>query len=160
MKKTLALKTTRALPPKTFAAVALALLVALAAPAAARAQAADDSSPEAVVRAFYDWYLGSLNREDYHALRRRREALRYLTPQFHRRAPRIISEQMVDIFICAQDWQPEWGNDLAVSASPPRANRARARATFRYGGDAHTTVRLTLVRTGRAWRISGADCGE
>ena len=154
MKKTLALLS------KTFATFALASSFAFAAPTTARAQAAADSSPEEIVRGFYDWYLGSLNREDYNPLRRQREALRYLTPQFHRQAPRIISEQMVDIFICAQDWQPEWGNDLAISAAPPRANRARVTATFKYGGDSHTRVRLSLLRTGRAWRISGADCVE
>ena len=145
---------------KTVACFALAASFAFASPTPARAQAAADASPEAVVRSFYDWYLGSLNREDYNALRRRREALRYLTPQFHRQAPRIISQQMVDIFICAQDWQPEWGNDLAISAAPPRANRARVTATFKYGGESYTRVRLTLLRTGLAWRINGADCGD
>jgi hypothetical protein len=145
---------------KTLAAALILSSVTLAAPPAASAQEANAASPEAVVRGFYDWYLGSLNREDYNPLRRRREALRFLTPQFHRQAPRIISEQMVDIFICAQDWQPEWGNDLSISADPVRGPRARVTATFKYGGDSNTRVRLTLLRTGRAWRINGADCGD
>jgi hypothetical protein len=145
---------------KTVVCVVLVSCFTLAAPPAAPAQTPAAESPAAVVRGFYDWYLGSLNREDYNPLKRRSEALRFMTPQFHRQAPRIIERQMVDIFICAQDWQPEWGNDLAISADPPRGPRARVTATFKYGGDAYTRVRLTLLRVGRAWKINGADCGE
>jgi hypothetical protein len=157
LKKTLA---PLALLSKTFASAALLSCLALAAATPAPAQTSDAESPEAVVRGFYDWYLGSLNREDYNPLKRRREALRFLTPQFHRQAPRIIARQMVDIFICAQDWQPEWGNDLAISADPPRGPRARVTATFKYGGDDYTRVRLALLRTGRAWKINGTACGD
>lgn len=143
---------------KTFASLTLVACLVLAAPPAAAAQTAGGQSPEQVVRDFYDWYLGSLNREDYNALKRRREALRYLTPGFHRRAPRIISEQMADIFICAQDWQPEWGNDLDISAGRARGRVARVTTTFKYGGENHTRVRLTLRRVGGAWKIDGAEC--
>ena len=158
------MKKTRAplalLSKKTVVFFALVSCLTLTAPPVAPAQTPAAESPEAVVRGFYDWYLGSLNREDYNPLKRRREALRFMTPQFHRQAPRIIARQMVDIFICAQDWQPEWGNDLAISAAPPRGPRARVTATFKYGSDADTRVRLTLLRVGRDWKINGADCGE
>jgi hypothetical protein len=135
---------------------ALLACLALASPAHSSAQTAE--GPEAVVRGFYSWYLGSLNRNDYEPLKRRREALRYLTPEFHRRAPRIIAREMVNIFICAQDWQPEWGNDLDFSSGPARGARAQVTATFKYGGENYTRVRLTLLRVTGQWKIDGADC--
>jgi hypothetical protein len=145
---------------KTFAFLALAACLALAAPAAVRAQAAPPASPEQVVRDFSDWYLGSLNREDYQQLKRRREALRYLTPGFHRRAPRIIASEMVDIFICSQDWQPEWADNVEFSAGPVRGPRARVTATFKYGPENHARVVLDLRKLAGGWKIDGADCGN
>lgn len=137
---------------------ALVACLALATPAVASAQTA--AGPEAVVRNFYVWYTGSLDREDYNPLKRRREALRYLTPEFHRRAPGIIAREMVDIFICAQDWQPGWGNDLELSAGPVRAARATVTAVFNYGPENRARVRLTLLRAAGQWKINGADCVE
>jgi hypothetical protein len=144
------------LKKKLVNAVMLACL-ALAPSSIARAQSAA-GSPEAVVREFYGWYTGSLDREDYDALKRRREALRYLTADFHRRAPRIIAEQMVDIFICAQDWQPGWAEGIKFSAGPVRGTRAQVTATFDYGPENQARVRLSLLRVGGAWKINDADC--
>jgi hypothetical protein len=142
----------------TFICAALLACLAPASPAGAYAQTPE--GPEAVVRDFYAWYVGSLDREDYNALKRRREALRYLTPEFHRRAPRVIAREMVDIFICTQDWQPGWGNDLDLSTGPVRGPRAQVTATFNYGPENRARVRLSLVRVAGAWRIDGADCVE
>jgi len=138
--------------------IAAALLACLApgAPVVTRAQSAD--GPEAVARDFYEWYTGRLDSEDFSPLKRRREALRYLTPEFHRRAPRIIADEMVDIFICAQDWQPGWGDDIKFYAGPVRGSRAQVTATFNYGPESQASVRLTLRRAAGRWRIDGADC--
>lgn len=122
------------------------------------ARAQEAGSPEALAREFYEWYAGSLDREDYHALKRRREALRYLTADFHRRAPQIIAREMVDIFVCTQDWQPGWAAGLKFSAGPARGNRATVTATFDYGPESRARVRLTLLRAAGRWRINGADC--
>ena len=138
---------------------ALLACLALAPSSSARAQAGGEG-PEAVVRSFYKWYTGSLDREDYGALKRRREALRYLTPEFHRRAPRVIAREMVDIFICAQEWKPGWGERLEVSAGPARGARATVTATLNYGPENRQRVRLDLLRVAGAWRINGADCVE
>ena len=139
-----------------FISAALLACFALASPSYAQTSA----GPEAVVRDFYRWYTGSLDREDYGALKRRREALRYLTPEFQRQAPRIIAREMVDIFICTQEWQPGWGRDLAVSVGPVRGARATATATFNYGPENRARVRLNLLRVAGAWKINGADCVE
>lgn len=143
---------------KTLVTAVLLAGLPLASPAVTPAQTSE--GPEAVVRDFYAWYTGSLDREDYDPLQRRREALRYLTPEFHRRAPRIIAREMVDIFICTQEWQPGWGNDLDLSTGPVRGARARVTATFNYGPANHARIRLDLVRAAGRWKINGADCVE
>ena len=139
-------------------AAALVACLMLAPPPAARAQGGDAAGPEAVVRGFYEWYTGSLDREDYGALKRRREALRYLTPEFHRRAPQIISREMVDIFICTQNWQPGWGDRLKLTPGPVRGARTTVTAAFDYGPENNARVRLDLLRVAGAWKINGADC--
>lgn len=118
------------------------------------------AGPEAVVREFYAWYTGHLDREEYGPLKRRREALKYLTPEFHRRAPRVIAREMVDILICAQDWQPGWGRDLMVAPAAVRGAKATTTATFRVNENDSLKIRLTLRRAGGAWKIDDADCAN
>lgn len=136
----------------------LAAVVCAACFATAAAQAQEAGSPEALVRGFYEWYVGSLDREDYGALKRRREALRYLTPEFHQRAPRVIAREMVDIFVCTQDWQRGWGDRLDLAPGPVRGSRAQVTAAFDYGPENRARVRLTLRRAAGRWRIEDAEC--
>ncbi|HEX7176021.1 MAG TPA: DUF3828 domain-containing protein [Pyrinomonadaceae bacterium] len=124
----------------------------------------DAGSPEAVARGFYAFYLGELNKDNWSPLKKRREALKYMTPEFHRRAPRIIQQQMVDIIICAQDWDPKWIAGLTVGRAGVRGARATTVVTLPpFGGyvspdNPPIRIKLTLVKRGSAWLVNATEC--
>ncbi len=140
--------------------VAPSATVARAQTAGAGAPAA--SSPEEVARGFYAFYLGELNRDNWSPLGKRREALKYLTPELYRRAPGLIEKWMADIFICAQDWDPKWAETFTVGRATVRG--AKATTVVRLppfgGGDDNTAIKikLTLVKRRGEWRINASDC--
>ena len=118
------------------------------------------SSPEEVARGFYAFYLGELNKDNWSPLKKRREALKYLTPEFHKRIPRIIEEQMVDIIICAQDWDPNWAKGFTVAPANIRANRATTVVRLPpFGGSGPAfDIKLTLVKRAGQWLINDTEC--
>ena len=124
------------------------------------AQTTDD--PETVVRNFYAWYLGRLNKDDFVPLKNRREALKYLTPEFHKRIPRLIEEMGADIIICAQDFDEKWAETFTVGRANIRGSKAATvvRLPPFGGGDDNTAIKikLTLVKRRDAWRIDATDC--
>lgn len=121
-------------------------------------------SPEAVVRGFYAFYLGELNKDNWSPLKKRREALKYLTPEYHRRIPRLIEKWMADVIICAQDWDPKWAANFTVGRAVVRGAKATAVVTLPpFGGtggpdNPPIKIKLTLVRRGGAWRIDATEC--
>ena len=132
----------------------------------AHAQTAQPSagSPEAVARGFYAFYLGELNRDNWSPLKKRREALKYLTPEYHRRIPRLIEKWMADVIICAQDWDPKWAAGFTVGRAVVRGARATTVVTLPpFGGvvrpdNPPIRIKLTLVRRGGAWLIDATEC--
>lgn len=121
-------------------------------------------SPEAVARGFYAFYLGELNRDNWSPLKKRREALKYLTPEFHRRVPRLIEKWMADVIVCAQDWDPKWAAGFTVGRAGVRGARATTVVTLPpFGGvvspdNPPIRIKLTLVRRGGAWLIDATEC--
>jgi len=143
----------------------LALLVAcgvlLAPPSAAQtadAAAPSAPAPEAVVRNFYAWYLGQLNKENWEPLKNRREALKYLTSEFHKRIPRLEEDLMADIIICAQEWEPKWATDYTVGRATIRGAKASTVVRLPVGNDTAIKIKTTLVKRGGAWKIDGTEC--
>jgi hypothetical protein len=124
------------------------------------AQTAD--GPETVVRGFYAWYLGRLNKDDWNPLKNRRESLKYLTPEFHKRVPRLVREMDADIIICAQDWDPKWAENFTVGRAQVRGSKATTvvRLPPFGGGDDNTAIKIkiTLVKRKDVWRIDMTDC--
>lgn len=60
-------------------------------------------APQETVRQFYAWYLQRLNKEDYNPLKNRAVALKYLTPEFLRRIPRLERDMEADVIVCSQE---------------------------------------------------------
>jgi hypothetical protein len=116
------------------------------------------SSPEAVVRQFYAWYLGRLNKDDWDPLKRRREALKFLDAKFHRRAPGLMVRGDADIFICAQDWMKEWAEKFTVASAVVRGKRATTVVTLPVKEGERIRIKLMLRRAGGIWKIEGTDC--
>jgi hypothetical protein len=122
------------------------------------ASATDASTPESVVRGFYAWYLGRLNKDDWSPLKRRVEALKYLDANFHRKAPRLIRRADADIFICAQDWMKEWEKNFKVAPAEVRGARASTIVTLPVKANEDIRIKVMLRRTGGVWKIVGTDC--
>lgn len=120
-----------------------------------RAQAGQ--GPEAVVRGFYGWYLGRLEKDDWSPLNNRREALKYLTPAWRERAPRVSGDEGVNVFVCAQDWIAEWRKTMKFGAAAVRGTRATVRVTWGTGAVTQR-IDVTLKKVGGAWKIDRTSC--
>ena len=118
------------------------------------------AGPQETVRQFYAWYLHRLNKEDYDPLKNRTIALKYLTPQFLRRIPRLERDLEADVIVCSQDTDPAWEKNFTVELASIRD--ARATATLALSGNEVDTIKhkVTLKLTRAGWRIDGVDCGE
>jgi len=118
------------------------------------------AGPEETVRQFYAWYLHRLNKEDYDPLKNRTVALKYLTPEFLRRVPRLVREMEADIIVCAQDVNPSWEKNFKAEL----ASSSEVRATVLVALDRNEVdsikLKLTVKHTRAGWRIDGAECGE
>jgi hypothetical protein len=116
-------------------------------------------SPDDVVRQFYAWYVGRLVKDDFKPLKNRTVSLKYLTPQFLQRVPRLTKQTDADPIICAQDFDPAWEKNIKVDS--PSINGNRATTTVQLDGAAgmHVTLKITLKRTAAGWRIDNVDCG-
>src|SRR5436190_9618228 len=90
-----------------FTAVCLLLLFLCITPQLTASQVSP-ARPGDVVRQFYAWYLHSLTKNIAEPLKDKSTALKYLTAQLYKNAPRLTRRMDADIFICAQDWFPEW----------------------------------------------------
>ena len=136
------------------------LLLVCVAGSAPQARAQDRQAaqgPDEVVRKFYVWYLGRLEKDDWTPLENRREALKYLTPAWRARAPRVSGEEGVNVFVCAQDWLAEWRKSMTFAPAVVRGTQATARVTWSTGPDTQR-IDVTLKKVGGAWKIDGAAC--
>lgn len=135
----------------------LMMLVACVAGSLKDVRAQAGQSPDEVVRKFYEWYLGRIVEQDLEPFENRRVALKYVTPGFRVRAPRISGREGADILICAQDWQAEWGRSMRFTPARVRGAKATTRMTWGVSGQQYH-VDLTLAKVGGGWRIDGAKC--
>ena len=116
--------------------------------------------PQETVKQFYGWYLHRLNKEDYDPLKNRTMALKYLTPAFLRRIPRLEKQMEADVIVCSQEVNPAWEKTFTAELASSRG--ARATVLLALEGNVADTIKqkVTLERTRAGWRIAGVDCGQ
>jgi hypothetical protein len=121
---------------------------------AATAQTA--TAPEAVVKDFYRWYIDRLN-HDRHPLTDDKTALkRYLTPEFFRKAPKLLEQSGADVFICAQDWDKDWGRNVAISKLQVQGALATMNVTLS-GKTMKHKLKVKLKQVGGLWKVDKID---
>lgn len=120
--------------------------------------AAQNSSPEAVVRGFYRWYLRNLNNDNFTPLKQRTTALKYLTPALLVKAPRLTRQMNADIFICAQDFDPEWEKNITLSETRTQGSKASTTVTLRGAEVGNSSIKIGLKRLNAGWRIDSVEC--
>lgn len=114
-------------------------------------------TPEGVVRGFYRWYLRNLNNDNFNPLKQRASALTYISPQLLAKAPRLTRDMGADIFICAQDFDPEWQRNISLSQSRTQGAQASMLVTLR-GSEMSSKIKISLKRLNPGWRIDVVEC--
>jgi Protein of unknown function (DUF3828) len=118
------------------------------------------SDPQDSVRRFYTWYLHRLNRNDYNPLKNRTVDLKYLTPEFLRRVPRLTRQMEDDVIVCSQDVDPAWAANFKVDPQPITGSRAIVLLTLDAREPDPAMMKVTLKRLRAGWRIDSVDCGN
>lgn len=113
--------------------------------------------PDAVVRGFYAWYLDQLNNDNFNPLKLRATALKYLSPELLGKAPRLTRAMSADIFICAQDFDPEWERNISLSQSRSQGPKSSTLVVLQ-GSEMSSKIRVTLRRLNPGWRIDAVEC--
>jgi hypothetical protein len=117
----------------------------------------DRTPPETVVRNFYAWYLHKLYGQDYK--KQKTTSLKYMTPKFYARAPKLEDEMTADIFVCAQDWDETWEHNFTIAQPAISGTSATTRVTLGSGAD-RMVIKVALKLTGAGWRIDGVQCAD
>lgn len=145
----------RRITTKRLASVALLgllLTLALALPnsgaALANQPARSVTSPDEVVRQFYDWYLHAgfpiPERKNLATFRK------YVTQRLIRK--QMDPEVDADLFVDAQDFDETWKNNFSVSKATIRGQQATTQVGLK-GKQFNYTLRVTLRRENGAWKI-------
>ncbi len=109
-------------------------------------------APEALVKDFYRWYIDRLN-HDKDPLSEEKLALKkYLTPVFFRKAPKLLEQTGADVFICAQDWDKDWGKNVSLSKLTIQGAVASITVTLS-GTEMSHKLKVKLKRISGAWKI-------
>ncbi len=117
-------------------------------------------APQETVRQFYAWYLHRLNREDYNPLKNRTVALKYLTPEFLRRIPRLERDMEADVIVCSQEVNPAWEKNFKTELASIRGVRATVLLALEGNEEGTIKQKVILERSRAGWRINSVDCGE
>jgi hypothetical protein len=114
------------------------------------------NTPETVVKDFYRWYIGRLN-QDKDPLTEEKTALRkYITPEFLRKAPKLLEQTSADVFICAQDWDKEWSKNIKTSNLTIQGAMATVNVALS-GPDMKHKLKVKLKQLNGNWKIDKID---
>lgn len=121
------------------------------------------ATPEETIRGFYAWYVPALVANVDVFGERRGELRRYVSARFLKeidRALKIPGGVEADPFLCAQDFDADWGKQIAVRNVQIQEDKATAEATLTSKVFGVQRLRVTLVREDGAWkfdRVAGRD---
>jgi hypothetical protein len=87
-------------------------------------------------------------------------ALKYLTPEFLRRIPRLEREMEADVIVCSQDVNPEWEKNFKAELTSIRGEQAIVFLALEGHGVNTIKHKVTLKRTRAGWRVNSVNCGE
>jgi hypothetical protein len=114
------------------------------------------ATPEAVVKDFYRWYIDRLNK-NRDPLRDEKLALKkYLTPEFFKKAPKLLEQTGADVFICAQDWDKDWGKNASISKPYIQGSVATLNVTLA-GNLMNHKLKVIMRRLDGTWKIDKID---
>ncbi len=111
--------------------------------------ASAQSSPEAVIKAFYNWHIRSVSQNA--GKKKGKATLRkYVTTSLIQKIPKFESEMEADYFIQSQEWNDDWEDKFTVSKPTVNGTNATSIVTF---PDGYPRVKVTLKKEAGAWKI-------
>ncbi|MBI3653713.1 MAG: DUF3828 domain-containing protein [Acidobacteria bacterium] len=114
------------------------------------------TAPEAVVKDFYRWYIERLNRNRDPLTQEKTTLKKYLTPEFFRKAPKLLDQTDADVFICAQDWDKDWGKHITIANLQVQGSVATMKVTLS-GSSMNHKLKVKLKQLNGAWKIDKID---
>ena len=122
--------------------------------------AAQSVTPEARVRSFYTWYLHDLNGE-HDPIANTTGLKKHVTTRFVGAIQRALKREGgidADIFIDAQDFDPLWEKNLAVSKAVITGGKATATVTLKGGPNFGTKkLKIGLKKERGVWKIDSVN---
>jgi hypothetical protein len=123
----------------------------------------EPGSPEAVVRAFYKWYVHSLNHKIDPYQRQRATLRKYVTRRFLQQIADIIKKEGyldADYFLAAQDWDAEWEKNVDVSGTQITGDTATTSVTLTGRESFIDKLKVKLKHEAGVWKIDQVDAIE
>jgi hypothetical protein len=114
------------------------------------------STPETVVKDFYRWYIGRLNLNKNPLTKEKTGLAKYITPEFLRKAPKLLEQTNADVFICAQDWDKDWGKNARTSNLKIQGAVATVNVTLS-GSSMNHKLKIRLKQVSSDWKIDKID---
>jgi hypothetical protein len=114
------------------------------------------ATPEAAVKDFYRWYIDRLSKNKDPLMNEPLALKKYLTPEFFRKAPKLLEQTGADVFICAQDWDKDWGKNASISKLNIQGSVATLNVTLA-GNLMNHKLKVILRRLDGAWKIDKID---
>lgn len=113
------------------------------------------SSPGAVVKNFYEWYIRAIDAGTDPFAKGRKTLLKYVTLRFVKQIERAeASGADFDVFLYTQEFDSAWADNATVMSVRVKAATATAIVSF----DATTNyprVKVTMVKNAGIWKIDG-----
>lgn len=117
-------------------------------------------TPDSRVRSFYAWYLRELNAE-HDPIANRKVLAQYLTSRYSTAIARALKREGgidADPFIDAQDFDPLWEKNLAVSKAVITGSKATTNVTLKGGPNFGTKkLKIGLKKEGGVWKIDSVN---
>jgi len=107
------------------------------------------SSPEAVIKAFYNGYIRAIGKGT-DPLGKTSTLKKYLTARLIKEQTAFEAREGADYFVQSQEWGDNWENNFTVSKLVIKGAAATAIVTFPEG---YPRVKLTLRKEAGAWKI-------
>jgi hypothetical protein len=135
------------------------LLILIGLPGSTFAQAKSEAgSPEVVVKNFYAWYIGVLNKNAT-PFKQRAKIKQFVSARLIAEIDRMMKrgEYDADYFINAQDWDNAWAKNIKVSDVAVNKGKANAAVFLDGESDFDNKLKLSLVREQGSWKIDTVE---
>lgn len=136
------------------------MICALGTPA--QASTSSQSTPQATLTAFYQWYLEELAKSREPLQDDRAKIQGYVSKELLREIDRLSKSPdglEEDYFIRAQDYLEDWASHVVVSDVQIKGKTASAVVTLGATKESRERLALNLIDEGDGWKISKVNAG-